>query len=82
MKIKIDSYGTKYEYKSLEEYSEYQLNDDNYENGQIESATNTAKNNSKAIGRLLDSLVNKKVLTVEDAVIIIEGYLPGSVTLS
>lgn len=80
MKIKTEIYGTKHEYGSLEEYAEYRLDGDDYGKGQMEATTDTAKNNSKAIGRLLDFLANKKLLTAKEAVTIVEGYLSGTAT--
>ena len=80
MKITTENYGTKREYTSLEEYAKCRLDGDDYGMGQMEATTATAENNSKAIGRLLDLLADKSLITAEEAATIVEGYMSGSAT--
>ena len=78
MKISTERWGEKREYNSLEEYAEYRLDGDDHGKGQMEAATDTARNNSKAIGRLLDLLATKNLVTAEEVATIIDGYFSGS----
>lgn len=79
MKIKTCRYGEKREYNSIEEYAEQRLDGSDYDVGQLEAAVTTARNNSGAIGRLLDLLADKGLVNAEDAGNIIEGYVSGSI---
>lgn len=74
MKLKSDNYGTVREYGSLEEYAEYRLDGDDYGKGAMEAATDTARNNSRAIGRLLDHLAEKGLLNAAEVSNIVEGW--------
>lgn len=73
MKLKINDPFHK-EYSSLEEYAETCLNGDDYGKGALEAVADTSSNNSKAIGRLLDTLADKGILLPEEVVNIIEGW--------
>lgn len=74
MKIKYNNYGTKEEYSSIEQFAEYSLDGDDYGKGSLESAADTATNNSKAIGRLLEVLHSKNIVSDSDICNIIIGY--------
>jgi hypothetical protein len=73
MKLKINDPLHK-EYASLAEYVETCLNRDDYDKRALEAAADTASNNSKAIGKLLDTLADKGILFPEEVVNIIEGW--------
>ena len=78
MKITRTRYGETTEYVSLEQYAEYRLDGDDYGKGAMEAAADTARNNSKAIGRLLDLLSEKHLVTAEEVAAILEEYVDGS----
>lgn len=78
MKITRTRYGDTTEYSSLEQYAEGHLDGDDYGKGAMEAAADTARNNSKAIGRLLDLLSEKHLVTAEEVVATIEGWVNGS----
>mgnify|MGYP000951285774 CR=1 FL=1 len=78
MKIRTDSYGNLREYESLENYAANQLDGDDYGVGRLEAAAATAENNSRAIGRLLDILAAKNVITADEAVKTVEGFFNGT----
>ena len=77
MRIKIESYGEVCEYESLKDYAELMLDGDDYGNGVIEATANTARNNSQAIGRLLDLMAEKGLVSAEEITTVVEGYMPG-----
>jgi len=78
MKITTECYGTKREFASIEEYTEYRLDGYDYGVGQIEATTAIAKNNAKALGRLLDLLVTKGLVTAEETGTVVGGRLWGT----
>ena len=75
MKIQTDDYGKVQEWQSLMEYAELKLDGDDYGKGRLEAAEDTARNNSKAIGRLLDLMADKGIVSANEVVIIIEGFI-------
>lgn len=66
-------------YDSIEEYIEFKLDGEDYETGILESAAATAKNNSKAIGRLLNVLAEKEIIDADDVANIVDDYIPGTI---
>ena len=78
MKMKTESYGEVREYKSLEDYAEFKLDGNDYGKGAMEAATDTARNNSQAIGRLLDLMAEKGLVSAQEAATVVEGYISGS----
>lgn len=74
MKVQIDDYGTKREYNSLEQYALLKLDGDDYGMGAVEAVTVTARQNSEAIGRLLDLMTEKGLISIDDAIAVIKGY--------
>lgn len=78
MKIIIEKYGSKQKYESLEQYAERRLDGGDHGKGAMGATADTATNNSKAIGRLLELLAIQGSVSAEGAVIIVEGLcLPG-----
>lgn len=73
MKIKVNSFGNDIIYDSLEQYAETCLDGDDYNMGISESARQTGRNNSGAIGRLLDALVYKGILGPKEIKEIVQG---------
>ena len=80
MKVIVDNFGNKFMYDSLERYAEDKLDGDSYGSGVLDAANQTAKNNSAAIGRLLDALAEKSIIDTSDIIKVIEGYYNDSVT--
>ena len=78
MKIRTDSYGNVREYDSLEVYAAQKLDGDDYGVGRLEAAAATAANNSRAIGRLLDILAAKNMISADEAVKAVEGFFNGT----
>lgn len=78
MKMKTESYGEVRRYQSLEDYAESKLDGDDYGKGAMEAAADTARNNSQAIGRLLDLMAEKGLVSAEEAATVVEGYMSGS----
>lgn len=60
--------------ESIKMYVENELNGDDYDRGSLESARATADNATEALGRLLDVLATKELLTAKDIVDIVTGY--------
>ena len=73
MKILAGKYGTKREYASIEQYAEAKLDGADYDGGIIEATAATAQNVSEALGRLLDFLADKGMITAADVGYIVEG---------
>lgn len=59
---------------NIEYYAEYSLDGQSYDSGQVEAATATSRNNSRAIGRLLDLMASKGMFTAPEITRVIEGY--------
>jgi len=78
MKIKIENYSQVREYDSLEDYAESKLDGDDYGKGTMEAAADTARNNSQAIGRLLDLMADRGLVSAEEAATIVGEYTSGS----
>ena len=78
MKMRIENYGQAREYNSLEDYAESKLDGDDHGKGAMEAAADTARNNSQAIGRLLDLMADKGLVSAEEAATIVEGCISGS----
>lgn len=79
MKLKVASpWGGVDTYDTIEIYAERHLNGDDYNKGVVEAAYSTAQNNSKALGRLMDILAQKGLLTALETYKIIEGYDSGT----
>lgn len=74
MKIRVESYGDTDRYDSILDYASYALNGDDYGKGAVEAVTCTAENSSEAIGRLLDVLAAKGLVTAEEVGTILEGF--------
>ena len=77
MKFTIERFGVTQKFESLEDYAEFRLDGSDYDRGIVEAAAATAQNNSKAIGRILDLLSSKQLVTAEEVATIIEGYRVG-----
>ncbi len=74
MKVKVNAgYRDAREYYSLENYAGYALDGDEYGLGAMEAAAKTAENNSRAIGRLLDLLAERRMLSAKETETIIAG---------
>jgi hypothetical protein len=78
--IRDDGYGDIGEYWSIERYAQAKLDGDACYRGVTEAATATAQNTSEALGRLLDILAAKGMVTAADVEHIIEDSY--SVTLT
>ena len=74
-------YGKKQKYRDLKELAVNALDGSDYERGCLEAAQETANNCAAAIGRLLEHLNAKNLITEEDIVLIL-GFDPREVTLS
>ena len=62
-------------YRSISEYVEEQLSGDEYGGGAIESLQRQSRNNSQAIGRLLDVLIHKGIIYKEELSFIVKGWV-------
>lgn len=76
MKLITEFYGKQESYDDLQSYALTKLRYDDYGIGLLEMAAGRSENNSKAIGRLLELLAAKGIINADDAVLIIDGYLP------
>ena len=68
------------EYDSLERTAETIFDGDSYDSGVMEATAERARNNSRAIGRLLDWLADTKQITAEAVSAILADPCGGSVT--
>jgi hypothetical protein len=68
-----------HEFESLEKCAENMLDGDSYDNGVMEATAERARNNSRAIGRLLDWLADTKQITAEVVSAILADPCGGSV---
>ena len=59
-------------YPSIEDYAEDKLASSDYYTGALADTADTATNNSRAIGRLLDVLASKGIFNVVDVAQVIE----------
>lgn len=59
---------------NIESYAEHSLDGCSYDTGQLEAAAATSRNNSRAIGRLLDLMASKGLLTAPEITQVVEGY--------
>ena len=66
MKMTVENWGDQDTYESVEDYAVSALSGDDYDRGVMEAAARRAENNSAAIGRLLESLVQNNVLSIDD----------------
>ena len=71
MKIKIEG---EEGVESVERYVERMQESQNYYGGQLECAVDKADNTARALGRLCEVLMNKKVLTLDDLQTVAGGY--------
>ena len=67
------AYGVNREYGDFSDAAEYFLSGSDYERGLLEELSHTAENNIKAIGRLLEMLVDRRVLQSADALLVLTG---------
>lgn len=72
MKIAIDGKVVKMEVRPIEEYAAVTLSGDRWEHGAVEQAGATADNATKALGRLLELLAEKGLLSAAEIVRIVE----------
>ena len=70
--LKVD-YHEDRKYFNVEHMAREQLDGEDYDRGSVETAAATADNNSCAIGRLLDILLNGNRITLDEVRIIL-GY--------
>jgi hypothetical protein len=68
-------------YSSIANYVEKQLSGVQYDDGLIESLKRQSRNNSHAIGRLLDVLVNKGIIDKEELSWVIKGWVDDQLCL-
>ena len=79
--IRNGSYVTERVYESIEDYTEAELDSSQFANGLVEAAASTAANNSRAIGRLVDCLYGKGILTADEVLEVVEGALIGNIEI-
>lgn len=70
-KVKYRNTYDKEDYRSIADFAEHQLDGSDYDTGMVEAARDTARNNSQAIGRLLDILAGKDLLNDMDVLYVI-----------
>ena len=71
MRIKaIDWRNKPREFNSFEDYFQNCLSDTSYDSGQLESAAQQARNNTAAIGRLVEILTQKGILDGADVAVV------------
>lgn len=63
----------------IQEFTEWQLDGDDYDMGVYEAVTQTAKNNSKAIGRLMEELFMKGLIDADVIKRVVDIHLDQSV---
>jgi hypothetical protein len=80
MKIKIERFGDCDEYGRIEEYAVVRLSGDDYGVCALDAANATARNNSLAIGRLLDILAEKGVVSDYDVSMVVDGFSAGDIS--
>lgn len=68
-------------YTSISEYVEKQLSGAQYDDGLIESLKKQSRNNSQAISRLLDVLVNKGIIDKEELSWVVKGWVDDRLCL-
>lgn len=67
MKVKIEDYtGVEKDSVDLAEYAIRSFDGDDYERGALECAQGTANNVARALGKLIDVLAYKRLLTDDD----------------
>lgn len=65
----------KYSFANFEELAEGALDGSDYETGRLEAAQQTANNSVAVIGRLIDLLVEKAVITPREGLTVLtQGY--------
>ena len=74
MSIKISGNYSDKEYDDIEDFLKSELDGSDYDTGQLETVAYTAENNSKAIGRLMQTLYDNGVLTLKEVHRIATGY--------
>ena len=75
-----DSYQVN-EHSTIESMAEKLLDGEDYDTGSLEAASRTAMNNSRAIGRLLRLLFNKKHIDLKDCLTVLSDYVSESTTI-
>ncbi len=66
----------------VEEFAEYALDGSSYDSGLVEAAAATSRNNSRAIGRLLDLLASKGFLNAPEVTQVLEGCMNQEATFT
>lgn len=74
MKIKTTSYCGKLYIQTVTQYAERCLDGSDYGTGQIEAIERGNENNSRAIGRLLELLATKGLLTAPEVTWVVEKF--------
>lgn len=74
MKIKATARWEPERDETVSSYTERCLDGYSYENGQLETISDGVRKNASAIGRLLETLAEKGLLTAPEIVKIVEGY--------
>ena len=78
MKIKHNEYGepSRYNDEEIDDITERHLNGDDYERGELEATRATADNAVKTLGKLLNILAEKELLSIKEIKEILElNYL-------
>ena len=65
MKLIIEDWGNQDPFESVEDYAVTALSGGDYQ-GVVEATERRAENNSAAIGRLLESLIQNNIFSVDD----------------
>jgi hypothetical protein len=74
MKIRATSTWEKEREETVAQYAERCLDGSDYESGQIEAIGRGNEKNSRAIGRLLELLATKGLLTAPEVTRVVESY--------
>jgi hypothetical protein len=82
MSINELKYGKVRTYRDWETYAHEKLSGDDYESGQLEAVVRRAENNSAAIGRLLEGLLNTGHLTTDNVEYVLKGFVEKNLEVS
>jgi len=83
MKIKVPAnYYSKETTETIKEYTTHKLDGDDYGRGQLEAAEATTTNATDALGRLMETLAQKGLLSAPEITYIVEGKTSRDATFT
>lgn len=77
--IETDHNGKVRKFNGMPQLFEELLDDQDHMRGLVESAQSTSRNNSRALGRLVEYLYSKDLIPLEEVIRVVEEYPSGDV---